>query len=49
MLRDPTMRKTLDVVKKEMGTDDDGPTGLRLNLEALHVAPGHAGPALAGQ
>jgi twitching motility protein PilT len=36
----PAMRKSLDVVKKEMFPGDDTPTGLRLNLEALHVAPG---------
>jgi hypothetical protein len=36
----PAMRKALDLVKKEMFPDDDTPTGMRLNLEALHVAAG---------
>src|SRR5678816_3142415 len=36
----PAMRKAIDTVKKEMFPDDDTPTGLRLNLEALHVAAG---------
>jgi twitching motility protein PilT len=45
----PAMRKTLDVVKKELVPEDDLPTGLRLNLDALHVKPGHQGPAIAKQ
>ena len=36
----PAMRKSLDVVKKELFPEDDTPTGMRLNLEALHMAPG---------
>ncbi len=36
----PAMRKALDVVKKELFPEDDTPTGMRLNLEALHLAPG---------
>ena len=36
----PSMRKALDVVKKQLFPEDDGPTGMRLNLEALHLAPG---------
>ncbi|MHA3770326.1 type IV pilus twitching motility protein PilT [Verrucomicrobiota bacterium sgz303538] len=35
----PEMRKSLDLAKKEMFPVDDEPTGLRLNLEALHVDP----------
>ena len=38
----PAMRKTIDVVKKQLFPDDDTPTGMRLNMEALHVAPGTA-------
>ena len=38
----PAMRKALDVVKKELFPEDDGPTGMRLNLEALHLSPGSA-------
>ena len=36
----PAMRKTLDVVKKQLFPEEDVPTGMRLNLDALHVAPG---------
>jgi twitching motility protein PilT len=36
----PAMRKAIDVVKKQMFPDDDTPTGMRLNLEALHLTPG---------
>ena len=36
----PAMRKALDIVKKELFPDDNTPTGMRLNLEALHMAPG---------
>jgi twitching motility protein PilT len=36
----PAMRKSIDVVKKQMFPDDDTPTGMRLNLEALHLTPG---------
>lgn len=35
----PEMRKSLDLAKKEMYPVDDEPTGLRLNLEDLHVDP----------
>lgn len=35
----PEMRKSIDLVKKEMFPVDDEPTGLRLNLEDLHVDP----------
>ena len=43
----PAMRKSIDVAKKSMVAEDDSPSGFRLNLEALHVAPGHTGPAMA--
>ena len=36
----PAMRKAIDVAKKSMLPEDDTPSGFRLNLEALHVAPG---------
>ena len=36
----PAMRKSLDVVKKELFPEDDVPTGMRLNLEALHLSRG---------
>ncbi len=36
----PAMRKALDVAKKEIMPDDDGPSGFRLNFEALHSATG---------
>ena len=42
----PAMRKALDVVKKELFPEDDAPTGMRLNLEALHMTPGSAPPPL---
>ncbi len=42
----PAMRKALDVVKKEMFPEDDTPTGMRLNLEALHLTPGGTPPPL---
>lgn len=35
----PQMRKSIDVAKKEMFPPDDEPTGLKLNLEDLHVDP----------
>ena len=38
----PAMRKALDAVKKELFPEDDTPTGMRLNLEALHMT--HGGP-----
>jgi twitching motility protein PilT len=41
----PSMRRALDIAKKEMEPTDDSPTGFRLNLEALHVAKGHTGLA----
>jgi twitching motility protein PilT len=40
----PSMRKALDLAKKEMEPTDDSPTGFRLNLEALHASPGHLMP-----
>jgi twitching motility protein PilT len=45
----PEMRKKLDVVKKEIAPSDDAPTGLRLNIEALHVKRGTNPPPLPGQ
>jgi twitching motility protein PilT len=45
----PEMRKKLDIVKKEMAPEDDTPTGLRLNFEALHIKPGSTPPPLPGQ
>ena len=36
----PAMRKSLDVAKKEISPDDGSASGLRLNLDALHVTPG---------
>ena len=40
----PAMRKALDIAKKELRPDDDTPSGFRLNLEALHQAPGTKAP-----
>ena len=40
----PAMRKALDIAKKEMQPEDDTPSGFRLNLEALHHAPGTQAP-----
>jgi twitching motility protein PilT len=45
----PAMRRALDIAKKEMEPTDDSPTGFRLNLEALHIAPGHSGPSPAAK
>jgi twitching motility protein PilT len=42
----PNMRKALDVAKKGMMGEDLTPSGFRLNLEALHVAPGTLLPPL---
>lgn len=42
----PSMRKTLDLAKKEMRINDDSPPGMRLNLEDLHVTPGGFAPVL---
>jgi len=42
----PNMRKALDVAKKSMAGEDLTPSGFRLNLEALHVAPGTQPPPL---
>jgi twitching motility protein PilT len=39
-----SMRKALDMAKKSMRPDDDTPSGFRLNLEALHQAPGTKAP-----
>jgi twitching motility protein PilT len=36
----PAMRKAIDIAKKQMTPDDDGPTGLRLNMEAVHSGNG---------
>lgn len=36
----PAMRKAIDAAKKQLYPDDDSPTGMRLNLEALHLKPG---------
>ena len=43
----PAMRKALDVAKKSMNPQDDTPSGFRLNLDALHVAPTAKPPPLA--
>ncbi len=40
----PNMRKAIDVAKKTMMGEDNTPSGFRLNLEALHVAPGTLAP-----
>ena len=42
----PAMRKAIDIAKKMMQGDDNTPSGFRLNLEALHVAPGTTPPPL---
>jgi len=36
----PSMRRGIDIAKKEMEPTDEQPTGFRLNLEALHISPG---------
>jgi twitching motility protein PilT len=41
-----SMRKAIDVAKKTMQGEDLVPSGFRLNLEALHGAPGHQPPPL---
>ncbi|MGV3531652.1 MAG: type IV pilus twitching motility protein PilT, partial [Chthoniobacteraceae bacterium] len=35
----PSMRKSIDVAKKEMFPPDDEPTGLKLNFDDLHMNP----------
>lgn len=40
----PSMRKALDVAKKQMQPDDETPSGFRLNLDALHHGPGVKAP-----
>jgi twitching motility protein PilT len=40
----PAMRRALDIAKKTMQPHDDTPSGFRLNLEALHHAPGVQAP-----
>lgn len=40
------MRKAIDVAKKHMHGEDHAPSGFRLNLDALHVAPGATPPPL---
>lgn len=40
------LRKAIDVAKKQMNGDDHEPSGFRLNLEALHIAPGRTPPPL---
>jgi len=40
----PAMRKAIDIAKKGMQGEDETPSGFRLNLEALHVAPGTTAP-----
>ena len=42
----PAMRKAIDIAKKSMMGEDKTPSGFRLNLEALHVAPGTTPPPL---
>ena len=34
------LRQSLDIAKKELFPEDEMPSGFRLNMEALHVAPG---------
>jgi twitching motility protein PilT len=41
-----SMRKAIDMAKKTMQGEDLVPSGFRLNLEALHTAPGHQPPPL---
>ena len=36
----PAMRRALDIVKKQITPEDDSPTGMKLNLEALHLKHG---------
>lgn len=45
----PAMRKAIDIAKKSMQGEDNTPSGFRLNLEALHVAPGTTPPPLPQQ
>lgn len=40
----PAMRKSLDLAKKELGLNEMGPTGMKLNVEALHLRPGEFAP-----
>jgi twitching motility protein PilT len=39
----PSMRRALDVAKKEMEPTEELPSGFRLNIEALHIGPGQTG------
>ena len=47
----PSMRKAIDLARKEMGSNDDSPIDLSLDLSALHTRPGEikpgSGPAAA--
>lgn len=43
----PAMRKAIDLARKEMGTIDDAPTDMNLDLEALHQRPGDLTPGKA--
>ncbi len=36
----PSMRKLIDLARKEMGTHEDAPTDMSLDIEALHSRPG---------
>jgi hypothetical protein len=40
----PAMRKAIDMAKKEMTQQEEGVTGLRLNLTDLHIGPGKFAP-----
>jgi twitching motility protein PilT len=40
----PAMRKAIDIAKKEMTQQEEGLTGLRLNLTDLHIGPGQFAP-----
>ena len=42
----PNMRKAIDLARKEMGTIDDAPTDLSLDIEALHTRPGEINPGV---
>jgi len=43
----PNMRKSIDLAKKEMGTNDDAPTDMSLDITALHQRPGELAPGAA--
>jgi twitching motility protein PilT len=43
----PNMRKAIDVARKEMGSIDDVPTDMSLDIGALHTRPGELAPGSA--